>query len=505
MGNPNLDQIRSLIDSGDYDEGLKRLQNHDSSDELEGELLKGEILQLKGKLKKAQSTLEQLIETCESLSEKPLLMLAKLRLALILQELGQTADVNLLIEGTRLLFDEIKRSRDGSSKGLEVIYHVVIGTLDHYSGKFENSVAAIMKGLSYYKKLNLVDRIGFSVNGISLDNLEPHMKGVNYLFMGEVNAANEYFQKCLELANMSGNEQFKAHTLNNLGRVYALTGELDLALAKFKESLALRLKLGNKIDLAYSFTTIGSLYYEQDDFYNSLQYLKQALEIRRELNNPFIARSLFKMIHINLEINDIQAANKLYEELTDLTRKSPHTWIEHFTLLSKALILCNSKRMRMKMQGQDLLINLIDNKTIPHDLKLIAIKQLCDLYIDELKLYGEEEVLNDVLELIETLFEIGEQLDSHSILAEAIILKGKFVLLKGDIERAVELFDEAEAITSEKGLKKLDQVIKREKENLQKELTHWKTLISRNASIVEMMEKASIKEYWQIAMKLKNL
>jgi len=135
---------------------------------------------------------------------------------------------------------------------------------------------------------------------------------------------------------------------------------------------------------------------------------------------------------------------------------------------------------------------------------VLAIINYCDLLLEELKTYGEEEVLREIIGLSKILTNISKRQNSFPLKIESLLLEGKLKLIQGEASVSLDKFNQAYDIASDHRLKgfkrKAFDLIK----NLEDELEKWKKLYAANASIAEKIETSQIASYLKSAVKLRN-
>lgn len=163
--------------------------------------------------------------------------------------------------------------------------------------------------------------------------------------------------------------------------------------------------------------------------------------------------------------------------------------------------------MRQKVEAEKIISTLIKKKTpLIHEIAIIAIKHLCELLLDELNSYSEEDGLKEGKDLILRLNNIGKSQHSFSIIVEALVLQSKLTLLEGNLEKARHILEQAELTASEKGMKYLEFQVQQEKKIFESEFEKWQELIKNNAKMSEKIEMVQFMEYIKLAqqsMKLK--
>ena len=367
-----------------------------------------------------------------------------------------------------------------------------------------------------------------------------HNTGWIYKDKGELNQALDYFQKSLKLYEKIGTNFQLAVSYTTNGRMYFLKGDLDQALEYFQKGMSLFKEIGNKPDLADSHTKIGNIYGLKGDLNQALKHFQNSLAIYKEIDNNheiailnisissvysmkgmvnqarksleqtlkyfqgktsllrnaiYISEILCDLIRLALGQQENSVANQWFQYLEEIETQTEHKYVNLSYRLAKALILKQSPRMHQKMQAQQILINIVAEDIINHEKTIIAMQNLCELLLDELKTYGEQEVLEEAKNIITKLYEIGQEQHSYILIVNSLILKAKFALLEGEISDANELLEKALQIAEENNLPRQLIQVQKEKQLLESQLESWKILVDGNAPLYDLIQKANVHEY----------
>ncbi len=132
----------------------------------------------------------------------------------------------------------------------------------------------------------------------------------------------------------------------------------------------------------------------------------------------------------------------------------------------------------------------------------LAMLNLCELLLDELKTYGEINVLQEAKSLVDKLYSLAQDRHSHSLVVNSLILKAKFAMIEGDLTTAAQYLEQAKVNAEEKSLGRLAEKVTTEKHQLEAQYDTWEQLIQRNAPFHERVEHARLSEYLNRAEKL---
>jgi tetratricopeptide (TPR) repeat protein/predicted amidohydrolase len=319
---------------------------------------------------------------------------------------------------------------------------------------------------------------------ISLTNVGALLQKV-----GDLSKALECYHRSLEIYEELGISHGIALALNNLGSAYQTKGDLDVALKYHKRSLATRVKLGNKQDIALSLVNIGYIHWRKNDFGKALEHYQKSLEIYEDVgNDPYAAIVLYQLVLVSLDSDDQATADQYLRKFEQINKRVDNRVIDQRYRVARALALKKSKRTRERLKAEEILARVVSEEVVDHSLTVTAMIHLCDLLMLELKLTGEEEVLEKTKSLTQKLLDIAKEQSSHTHLVESYILQSKLALVELDVDQARILLAQAHVIAEEKGLEKLAQAVAEERELLQSQLKKWESIVQQQPSAQEMID-----------------
>ena len=362
-------------------------------------------------------------------------------------------------------------------------------------------------GIIYLKKGELGQALGYSEKALvineQLGNKQQIARSLNnigiiYLRKGELDRALEYYEKSLAIKEEIGNKTDTASSLNNIGNVYRRKGELDKALENYEKSLVLMEEMGNKLNLSCSLNSIGELYQELGALEMAFNTQKQCLELREEIgNNLEIAYSLYSLIGVTIDLEEFQQARDYLSTLQLINTQEENKRVDLRCRLAEALILKMSKRRKNLAKAEEILEEIVveeEKEIIEHQLTVEALINLSEILLDELRLTGEEEILDEVDKKVVKLVEIAKEQQSYTLLTESYWLKAQLALVRLDLEGARSLLTQAQVLAEEKGLERLARKISSEHDQLLEQLDQWEELIAKDASIAERVKVANLEE-----------
>ncbi|MGI9182568.1 MAG: tetratricopeptide repeat protein, partial [Longimicrobiaceae bacterium] len=113
-----------------------------------------------------------------------------------------------------------------------------------------------------------------------------HQLGMVEQDRGELDAAEQWYRRSLEINEALGDRPGMATSSHPLSIVKQLRGELDAAAQWYRRSLEINEALGNRPGMAASYGQLGVLFRERDDYANALAHSLNALLIYLDLGLP---------------------------------------------------------------------------------------------------------------------------------------------------------------------------------------------------------------------------
>ncbi len=342
------------------------------------------------------------------------------------------------------------------------------------------------------------------------------MKGLFYWDEGDLDHAIKYLKKNLEITDKYNNSRLlllKPHIFALLGNFYTEKGELELALKYHNLSLDSTEEsnlFGLKSIRAFSFSQIGDIHYQRGDFDLTVEYYKKSLKVREELNVPaYLCEIYYRFVKIFIVKGDYLVAQEYLKRFQKYLEKENIT-NEHALKvfppykLSVALVLKSNKRIRDRAEAEMVLKELIEldefaiwrwglttssGTSAPHILPII---ELCDLYLQELDIFKDLEIIDEIRPLIERLLNESKHMNSFSLQAYAVLLLGKISLLQLNMGETRQYLTQAQRIAEENGLQLLARQISSEHDRLLELVDELQQIERKKASVTERINLASL-------------
>ncbi|MHA2174890.1 MAG: tetratricopeptide repeat protein [Candidatus Hodarchaeales archaeon] len=337
--------------------------------------------------------------------------------------------------------------------------------------------------------------IGKEVDNKHLTSQAYRAIGNIYLFKGEFDLSLDYTNKSLVLTESIKNKCETSHNLHHLGEIYYLKGELDQAESSLISALKLAEESKYTVLIILCLYNLGRLLQDRGEFQVSLEWYEKALNLVKKRNAKFfLAEGLYNLIRLYTYHLTPKKAFPLIKELKELKREENTAWNNLIYRAGKALLLKTSKRLSDKMEALNIFLRIADEPCSIFKITVEAIINLCGLLLYELKITGNEELLELLDHHCNRLLEIADEQNSHSLLAETYWLQSKLALLKLNIQQAQTLLLKAQAIAEEKGLKALANSIGYDHYSFFSQLQKWEEYIDKEVSLNRRIELAQLED-----------
>lgn len=320
--------------------------------------------------------------------------------------------------------------------------------------------------------------------------------GIVHHSKGELNQALDFYQQSLQMNREIGNIDGMVIFLGNIGEIHRLKGELEEALNYYQESLEVYKKIGGEsIPMGLVYVNSGLVFQQKGEAKKALEFFSKGLEIFKDSGNTRrIAEVYFFQISLLIDIDQIEQARKSFVQLQKINEQEENKLIDQMTRVSEALLLKINKRAKSRADAEELLSQVLDEEVINHEVFLVALMNLSELYIIELQLTGDEEALQDLKKMMEKQLAIAKEQKSYSLLVETYFLQAQLALIELDIANAQQLLNQSQLTAEEKGLKRLAMKISSEYDFYFEEKAMWEEFTDKKTSINERLSHTSLEE-----------
>ncbi|MHA1931347.1 MAG: tetratricopeptide repeat protein [Promethearchaeota archaeon] len=359
-----------------------------------------------------------------------------------------------------------------------IYYH--LGELHLYKNESDT-------GLEYAKKALVLQEELSNKIGIAKCR---YLVGESYYTKGDIDQALKLIRKNLTIKEISSST--KLNSLDLLGGIYISKGELDRAL-RYRTRVV---KLAKKEDfnelVIMSIYGIGVIYRIKGESDLATNHFKRSLELSEKFRSPYgIQASLFYLILTALDTNSLEQAKRYLNQLEYFAKRNESQVFNNVYIVSKALVFKKSGRIRNRTEAEILLKQIIESEYSTPPLYLLSLVNLCELFLEELFMTNNPEVLNDLDPLIVKMVKFTEKQQAYLWLAETRLLQAKLALIQMKIEEAKQILTQAQRIAELHGLNLLAIKISAEHDNLLEGIKVWDNLKKSNAPMSDRIKLVS--------------
>ncbi|MHA2277364.1 MAG: tetratricopeptide repeat protein, partial [Candidatus Kariarchaeaceae archaeon] len=364
------------------------------------------------------------------------------------------------------------------------IYHVK-GTLNSFKSEHHKVLGDLENSLQIQNSVQNSMEIASTLNNISF----------THILLGEYDKGLNYAKQLMSFAEERDNKVNLCRAYEIFGILEELKGEYDLALEYHTMALNIANELNLQVSYANSMSRIALIYYFQGKYELAFKNHAKALVVLEDLNlDHFKAETIFGLIKACLKLALGKQTDSYMRKLNKLYDSNPIRGIKLFKMFSQALILKNNTRSKDKITAQKLFEEIIDESE-DVGISSTAILHLSELLLDELKMYGSEEVLKEIDNKTRQLYELAQEHKLFPLIIEVLILRSKLAFLKLEVDEASKILNQANLIAEERGLKNLTNLIEKESRKLENEIALAAEITKRASSLQDRIDKAQIIEY----------
>lgn len=319
-----------------------------------------------------------------------------------------------------------------------------------------------------------------------------YLIGLSYYSKGDFDQALKFVKQSLTLREISTST--KLQSIHLLGAIYKEKGELDRTLKYYIRAAKLAEQEAYVEDFLENTMGIGATYRMKGNLEKATEYLQNSMELSKKYKIPYgIRTSLFYLILTNLDKNSLNQAQLYLKQLEEFAHQNESRIFNQVHIISKALVLKKSGRIRNRTEAELLLKQITEDEISSPQLYLLALVNLCELFLEELDMTNNSEVLDELNPLIAQLSNIAKDQNAYLWLAEIKLLQAKLALIQMKIKEAEQLITQSQQIAELHGLNLLAIRISIEHDTLLEQLSTWNSLEKTNAPMSERIKLASFK------------
>lgn len=321
-----------------------------------------------------------------------------------------------------------------------------------------------------------------------------HYIGEIYFRKMDFDKAKSFAKKSLE-HQKSFRKQLWWPYFNLMGAIYAYTGEFDSSIKFYEQGMKLNEEEGNDYGANVILVNLGEIYLEQGDFDKSKVAFEKTLSFAEEhsiMGMTFV--SIMNLFNVTYEMKSYNEAQIYLDKAEKINEQSDSRMYDHSCRVAKAMMLKTSRKSRNRIQAEDILKQVLkEEKTLP-DIYELAFYHLTDLLLYEFELNGDQEVLDEMLELISSVIDLAEKQNMFKLISKAKFFRAKIALLSYNFKEARILLSQAQEIADEHGLHLLARLISSEHDNLLNDLCLWERMKKERVSLNERIEVSHINQ-----------
>ena len=400
---------------------------------------------------------------------------------------GELKNSLKILEKIDVEFNKIEKCTPLEKKLKQIEIYNIRSTTFWRNGELEKAIEINLKGLKLRDEVGKNKEIGRSL----------FLAGTYQCEMGDLDKGIELMNESLKILKNEEDLITASYVLNNIGWTYKLQGKLDLALKYLKESIEIKKRTATKKSIRIQLANIGVINWQKGNLSEAISYLNESLTYKREIGNKLeIADCLFDLFTITLDQKDFSQAQKYIDELMQLHEsEGDNKRLEAIYRVAYALLLKSKPRARNIYEAQEMLKQLIDSKVAKFEITVIAMLNLCDLYLYELNVSNDEDILKEINKVLQKLLLIAKKHNSFHLWAELYLIQAKFALVQLDLKNARILLTKAQKLADSKGLTQLAMNISKTHDDLLEKFNLWKSLSQSKLSLSGRIKLAKIENY----------
>jgi tetratricopeptide (TPR) repeat protein len=284
--------------------------------------------------------------------------------------------------------------------------------------------------------------------------------------------------------------------------IYHFKGDILTSLELNKKAYELAKDTGNKALISSSLNNIADKFYHMQEYDKAMMYAKQAVKMSHSTS---LTTALGTLIDIYVSKGNIKEATVYLDKLRYHYKKLGTKGHKTMYNCCKAKILKSSLRARDRIKAEDLFKEIAMDNTVLNENRINAIIDLCDLYLTELRITNDPEIINEIYPYIRELLSIAEKQHLYLYLAETYFLQAKLSLLTLDLKKAKRFLIQAQNIAETYGIKRLAMKISYEHDELLRKTKMWENLKISEVSLSERLELTGLNEQLENMLKRQSI
>lgn len=330
-----------------------------------------------------------------------------------------------------------------------------------------------------------------------------HTFGNAALALGKFQEAEQSYNTAISLRKREDDLKGLSSSLNKLSIVHRMLGNLDQSEHYILEALDIEEGLGNRQAIGVAYCTLGILMRQKGERNKAQKYFEEAISNLKFQKNPFLVSVTYYELFLTIVNENTSEALMIEDELRNIVKDQPANYrIAIIYQIIHAIRLNLSRRGIEKFEGQQILKNLQNQVIEDVRLKITVTTRLIFSLLEEYKAFGDQNVLEEIKELTEQLYQLSLANNSKFLEGEVMLIKANLELVSGNVKSADKLMNQAEKFAEELNLRHLVKRIQDSKTHFEKELAYWNEVLQNSSSIMERITKSRISSYLERMLEL---
>jgi len=485
-----LDKVELLKNEGKYKEALQILDNLEkkanlpSQEKFTCQILKSTCLNRLGQDEDALKLAKQTYQESKRLGSLLQSLDASIEVAEALGFLGRLDEVSEIIEKSESLLKRITQepSKELVRRKASIAFLKGFFYLD--KGELDLSLQLTKEALILQEELGNKQDIARSLTQL----------GIIYLFKGEIEQAQGYYERGLTLEKSGFNRNIP-HLYLGIQVILSYNGDLEGAMEYAKRGLTFAKEINDKYLIPMFLNNMGLTYYQQNDLVRALNCIERSLIGFEKRNNiGMIIFVLDSLIELAIHMNSYDQAQGYFNRMKLFIDQEKSKLNDAIYRLDKILMLKISPKAGDRVKAKKLFQQFVEEKIVWWDIKIKALLHLCDILLVELCDTNDLKVVDELQSCITRILAIAENQNISLYLAESYIFQSKIFLLILDLKMAQRSLTQAQQICEKYGFNRLAIRVSSEQEELAKQLSRWENLKQSRISIDKRMDFAHLDE-----------
>ena len=228
------------------------------------------------------------------------------------------------------------------------------------------------------------------------------------------------------------------------GNLFLMQTKLDDAMIMYEKALEVLTNCGLEIDKSAVYHNIGMVHSIKGEYEIANGYFESAILLWKDHGSiRDTSFGLEKMIVNLITLGEREEANKYLLEFEKMIEEKPYKISKAFYYYAKGYYLHKSNRINEKFESQIYYRKIINDDVVDNYTTMYAMIRLCQTLLDELKISMEEEVISELLEISQMIKNKADKFNTINIIFEFLLIQAEFSLIKGDLEQAYKIINEA--------------------------------------------------------------